>query len=52
MRFISTAVGVTALLAAGAAAAHHGWGSYDASKTIVLDGPILQSAYEFPKNGR
>jgi hypothetical protein len=48
MRFISTAVGVTALLAAGAAAAHHGWGSYDASKTIVLDGPILQSAYEFP----
>ena len=35
-------------LAAGTAAAHHGWGSYDASKVIVLDGPVLESAYEFP----
>ena len=35
-------------LAAGTAAAHHGWGSYDASKVVVLDGPILESAYEFP----
>jgi hypothetical protein len=48
MRMISCAVGVAAMLAAGAAAAHHGWGSYDASKVIVLDGPILQSSYEFP----
>jgi hypothetical protein len=48
MRFISIATGAAAMLAAGAAAAHHGWGSYDASKTIVLDGPVLQSAYEFP----
>jgi hypothetical protein len=48
MRTIPVAIGAAALLAAGAAAAHHGWGSYDASKTIVLDGPILQSAYEFP----
>ena len=48
MRTIPGAIGVAALLAAGAAAAHHGWGSYDASKTIVLDGPVLQSAYEFP----
>lgn len=48
MRIVSTAVCAAALLAAGTAAAHHGWGSYDASKTIVLDGPILQSSYEFP----
>jgi hypothetical protein len=48
MRLIPTGMGVAALLAAGVAAAHHGWGSYDASKTIVLEGPILQSAYEFP----
>jgi hypothetical protein len=48
MRIIPSAVVVAALLAAGAAAAHHGWGSYDASKTIILDGPILQSSYEFP----
>lgn len=48
MRMISCAVGLAAMLAAGAAAAHHGWGSYDARKTIVLDGAILQSSYEFP----
>lgn len=48
MRMISGTIGVAALLAAGAAAAHHGWGSYDASKVIVLDGPVLQSTYEFP----
>lgn len=48
MRMIPYAVGVAALLAAGAAAAHHGWGSYDSKKMIVLDGPILTSSYEFP----
>jgi hypothetical protein len=48
MRFIWSGIAAAALLAAGSAAAHHGWGSYDASKTIVLDGPILESAYEFP----
>jgi len=48
MRMIPFAVGAAAILAAGAAVAHHGWGSYDASKTIVLDGPVLQSSYEFP----
>jgi hypothetical protein len=48
MRIVPGAVAVVALLAAGAAAAHHGWGSYDSSKMIVLDGPILQSSYEFP----
>jgi hypothetical protein len=48
MRVVAGFIGIAAALAAGAAAAHHGWGSYDASKTIVLDGPILQSSYEFP----
>jgi hypothetical protein len=48
MRLIWSGIGAAALLVAGGAAAHHGWGSYDASKTIVLDGPILESAYEFP----
>lgn len=36
------------MLVAGGAAAHHGWGSYDAGKTIVLEGPVLKSSYEFP----
>jgi hypothetical protein len=37
-----------AALLAGAAAAHHGWGSYDAGQVIVLEGPVLESRYEFP----
>lgn len=36
------------LLLAGAAAAHHGWGSYDASKPVTVAGPILTSKYENP----
>ena len=38
------------LLAASAAAvlAHHGWGSYDASRPITVTGPIESSRYENP----
>ena len=32
----------------GAAAAHHGWGSYDAANPITVAGPILTSKYENP----
>ena len=32
----------------GAAAAHHGWGSYDAAKPITVAGPITTSKYENP----
>ena len=41
---------VLALSAAliGAAAAHHGWGSYDAANPITVAGPILTSKYENP----
>jgi len=31
-----------------AAVAHHGWGSYDASKPVTVDGPILTSTFENP----
>lgn len=44
--FIPSAIAAT--LIAGAASAHHGWGSYDAGKVIVIDGKVLESAYEFP----
>jgi hypothetical protein len=37
-----------AVLACGAAAAHHGWGSYDAAKPITVTGPIVTSKYENP----
>jgi len=28
--------------------AHHGWGSYDASKTVIIEGPIQASNYGNP----
>ena len=38
-----------ALLAvAGPAAAHHGWGSYDANNPVTVTGPILTSKFENP----
>ena len=40
---------LTLLLAAPVAVlAHHGWGSYDASKTVVVVGPIETSSYGNP----
>ncbi len=40
---------LTALaLLAGPAIAHHGWGSYEASRPITVTGPILTSKYENP----
>jgi hypothetical protein len=43
-------LGFSALLLAAPAAvlAHHGWGSYDASRTIVVQGPIETSSYSNP----
>jgi hypothetical protein len=42
-------IAVAALLAVtGAAAAHRGWGSYDAAKPVTIAGPILTSKYENP----
>lgn len=39
---------IAAAVAGGSAAAHHGWGSYDAAKPITVTGPILSSKYENP----
>ena len=35
-------------MVAGPAAAHHGWGSYDAAHPVTVAGPILTSNYENP----
>ncbi len=35
-------------IACGSAAAHHGWGSYDAAKPITVNGTIQSSKYENP----
>jgi len=42
---------ITLMLSAGfaaAALAHHGWGSYDASKAITVEGAVQTSKYENP----
>jgi hypothetical protein len=36
------------LAVAGPAAAHHGWGSYDANHPVTVNGPILASKFENP----
>jgi cytochrome c biogenesis factor len=38
----------TFALATGAAFAHHGWGSYDATKPVTVSGPIVTSKFENP----
>lgn len=48
MKKLSCLFAAVLLLSAGAAFAHHGWGSYDSTKVIVIDGKVLESAYEFP----
>ena len=35
-------------LVAGAALAHHGWGSYDAAHPVTVAGPIVTSKFENP----
>lgn len=37
-----------AVLFVGVAAAHHGWGSYDSTKLIKLEGPVLALKYQNP----
>lgn len=41
-------LGIGALAFMRSANAHHGWGSYDASKTITLTGPIQALKYANP----
>ena len=43
-----TAVLLLTVALIGPAAAHHGWGSYDAANPITVTGPILTLKYENP----
>ena len=47
MKRLLLATGLLAL-ACGVALAHHGWGSYDASKPVTVSGEILTSKFENP----
>ena len=37
-----------AILSAGAASAHHGWGSYDASKVLTISAPVETLSWADP----
>ena len=41
-------VALASLLAAGGAAAHHGWGSYDAAKVIRVTAPVATLQWQNP----
>jgi len=45
---VTVAIAAGALLVAGAAFAHHGWGSYDAAHPVTVTGPIQTLKYENP----
>jgi hypothetical protein len=46
MRVLTLAAVVAAL--AAPAAAHHGWGSYDSTKTVTIQATIIDVKYENP----
>jgi hypothetical protein len=45
---IVTIAAAAALLTAGAALAHHGWGSYDHAHPVAVTGPIATLKHENP----
>ena len=47
-RMIGLAAGSALLVAAGTAAAHHGWSRYDADRPLTVSGPIERVAYGNP----
>ncbi|HYN38674.1 MAG TPA: DUF6152 family protein [Rhodospirillales bacterium] len=47
-RMFGAAAGLALLFAAGTAAAHHGWSSYDADRPLTVNGTIERVAYDNP----
>ncbi|WP_434603294.1 DUF6152 family protein [Pseudomonas sp. R1-7] len=48
MNMILRCFGLSSMLVATAALAHHGWSEYDASKPLTLEGTIKESGYSHP----
>ena len=48
MKIMLRGIGLSLLLVATAAFAHHGWSEYDSSKPLQLSGTIEQSDYSHP----
>lgn len=47
-RRLSIIVATTALSAGGAAFAHHGWGSYDASRVMTVENAVTKLEWQNP----
>ena len=47
-RPLFAAVSIAFAVSAGAAVAHHGWGSYDASKLMAVDTTVTRLAWQNP----
>ena len=48
MKGMLGSIGLSLLLAATAAFAHHGWSEYDSSESLTLNGTIEESGYSHP----
>lgn len=48
MKVLLSSIGLSSLLVATAAFAHHGWSEYDSSKSMQLNGTIEESGYSHP----
>ncbi|MHC8400581.1 DUF6152 family protein [Pseudomonas sp. MDT1-17] len=48
MKGMLGSIGLSLLLSATAAFAHHGWSEYDSSNTLQLNGTIEESGYSHP----
>ncbi|WP_338919412.1 DUF6152 family protein [Pseudomonas silesiensis] len=48
MKGMLGSIGLSLLLMATAAFAHHGWSEYDSSKSLTLNGTIEESGYSHP----
>ncbi|WP_454876569.1 DUF6152 family protein [Pseudomonas farris] len=48
MNVLLRSIGLSSLLVATAAFAHHGWSEYDSSKSMQLNGTIEESGYSHP----
>ncbi|MDR5740504.1 MULTISPECIES: DUF6152 family protein [unclassified Caballeronia] len=48
MRIRHCLMGAAAVLAVATASAHHGWSSYDVSKTLKIQAPLLDVQYRNP----
>jgi hypothetical protein len=48
IRAVTLIAALALVSGAGAALAHHGWGSYDAAKPVTVSGPVVTSKFENP----